>query len=237
MKHLLIAASLLSTLNFFSQISKGTIMPGLSFDYNHEKINKSNNDYFTNNEIVIEKRNLISLNLNCGYFVKDNFAVGALGGYENGTLKSNSFDPTSSANEYSSQDINSFHAGLYGRYYKMIGNSKFGFFAQLTTLYKKENITTIQNTTYNNVQGFVNIFKSQKESFNIALSPGLVYFINNKIGIETSFASLGYYASKQKNYVENIEKQILKSQSIYTNLIHSSLNIGVNFYFARKKKV
>jgi outer membrane protein W len=216
-------------------------MPGISLNYNQSKSNVSDSA-FSNNQNSSAKRFGIYAGINFGYFIKDNFAVGITGGYQrnNYDYSSSNSNTYNSSNNKLHQINNIYNLGLFARYYKMINSSKFGIFiqanAQYTRGYGKSNQTYSNINVGNSLPYTSNSEASNKtNSYDFGLTPGIIYFITNKIGIETSFGTIGYLSENVKYY--NKYNQIRKSNSegFNINLSSSSIKLGVNYYIRKSK--
>lgn len=241
-KTILILLTYFAATNTYGQLIKGTFMPGLSINYNYSKNDRQDvtNDAYTNSTI---KRNNIYSNINLGYFVKDNLAMGILTGYQRTTYNNNNFSSNNS-NTYNStsnsnQIINYFFIGIFARYYKMINNSKFGIFIQANSQYQNGNETTTNNNTttnYTSTSQTSELTSQKSNTFSVGISPGIVYFINKKIGIETRFGNIGYGISNTKP-LSNSKRSISEhNEGFDANFSSSTLQLGVNFYLGRKSK-
>ena len=218
-------------------------MPGMSLNYNHTKTDRQDitNDNNTNSTV---KRNSLYSNIRLGYFLKDNLAIGILTGYQRTAYNNNYSSSNSSSNPYNSisnsnQTINAIDIGLFARYYKMINSSKFGVFVQVNTQYQRGNVnTTTYNTTTNNTgtSQTSEVTSQKSNTFSVGISPGIVYFINDKIGVEASYGNIAYSISNTKP-LSNIEHSIhQRNEGFDANFSSTTLQLGVNFYLGRKAK-
>ena len=138
-----------------------------------------------------------------GYFIKNNFTAGFNLGYAGTTAENESDNKTVSGE---------FALAPYARFYT--GTSNVKFFGQLSIPMgwgtNKSGGTKTRTT----------------ERYGAALSPGVVFFPNNKVGIEFSVLGLHYQYSSQKQ--KNGSKIEVNQFGLYANSLKPS--IGINFY-------
>lgn len=130
-----------------------------------------------------------------GYFVSDGILVGINLGLSSGKADSFGGETKSSG----------FAAGPFARYYKQTSNENFAFYGQFSFLYGtgKETDSNDQET--------------KTSAMDIAISPGLVYFLNNHWAVELGFRGIGYYSSDPDKDVDN------------DNV--NTLDVGLNSFF------
>lgn len=139
-----------------------------------------------------------------GYFLQDHFAIGLGFGYAGKTQKDTKGIKTVSE---------AFAVSPYVRYYAGSGNVK--FFGQLSAPMEWGTSKTGGSKTGTN------------ERYGGALSPGVVFFPGNKVGIEFSVLGLHY---DYHSYKPKGEEQV---EAIAFGLDANSLkpSIGINFHF------
>lgn len=123
-------------------------------------------DFKTNDFVVAPK---------LGYFVTENIALGLALGYETSKIE---IDPVSAKN-------NTLSVGAFGRYYATPA-SKFSLFGQLGLNYN----------SYDNEFDSEGLGESKGNGFDIALAPGVSYFITSNFALEATFGILGYETTK-----------------------------------------
>lgn len=106
-----------------------------------------------------------------GLFVTDNIAVGVRLGYMSSKSESGSVDTADNSN---------FSVGAFGRYYAT-PTSDFSFFGELAFDY---------NTMKDNLSD------GKANGFDIALAPGVSYFISDNFALEAAFGVLSYGTDK-----------------------------------------
>jgi outer membrane protein len=116
-----------------------------------------------------------------GYFVADGILVGINLGLSTGKTVSFGNETKSSG----------FAVGPFARYYKQTSNENFAIYGQFSFLYGsgKETDSSDQET--------------KTSAMDIAVSPGLVYFLNNHWAVELGFRGIGYYSSDPDKDVDN----------------------------------
>jgi hypothetical protein len=229
-------ALLLSVSSYYAQLSKGTFMPGIgiNYSYNSSKSHDTINAGGLANDNASKSTNF-STNIKLGYFISDKVVIGVLGGYSSQT-----YDNTWLQNNTYSYDRFNTNNGIYGgvflRYYKLMKNNKFGFFGQLSSNYTFGK-TRSHSTEYNiNSQYYYDSeTHGTSGTFNASISPGIVYFISNKVGVEAMFGNIGFNSQNNKSFSKYNQVGTGSSNSFYTNFSLTSLQLGVNFYFGKNK--
>jgi hypothetical protein len=111
----------------------------------------------------------------------------------------------------------------------MIKESKFGIFLQLDNSYsfgKNDNVTTLESLNYPPI---VNRNFLKGTGFKLGLTPGLLYFINNKISIETTIGEISYQSFNWENKIQNNLKN--KNNGFHASIANSTILFGLTFYF------
>ncbi len=172
---------------------KGNVMLGGNVSYDYQKVKDVDGN--TQHYSILPQ---------VGYFVQDNFAVGAGLGFSGKT-------------EVSPADVKStlgeFAVSPFARYYKGDGNVK--FFGQLSVPMGWGTAKVDGNKA------------GTTERYGAAISPGLAYFPTSRLGIEFSVRGLYYeYASQTP---EGGPTTAVNTFGLNANSLSPS--IGVNFYF------
>ena len=97
------------------------------------------------------------------------------------------------------------------------------------------NVTALLGKNVNSNAGFYNPNKGTSTIFNVGLTPGIVYFITNKIGIETSIGLIGYSVQDYKNFIDDRQTGGGNTSAFNVNFSMSTLYLGLNFYFGGNK--
>ena len=175
----------------YSQTEKGKMFIGgqlnLSSNLNSslDILSKSDNNSFG-----------INISPNFGYFIADNFAIGAninLGTSSSTQNKEYTSATLPSKYTFKSTSI-SLGLGGFARYYINISdNFKFYFNGGVNYLYSTQKITNSNNDpNYIYSSGNPASEEYQTNTLSLAVSPGLAYYITPKIGIQTSFGNINY---------------------------------------------
>lgn len=236
MKKIILTLLVLSiSFSFYAQLTKGTFMPGINLNYNQLSIHSQDSSHGKNFSNSVSKRSNFSTSINFGYFIKNNIAIGVTSGFQ--TNKQTSENTNSLSNYKIDQKENVFNAGVFLRYYKMIKESKFGVFAQFQSLYSRGKSTNNQEGYNNSGYLYQSYYDEQKSnSYNFSINPGIVYFITNKIGVETTFGSIGYLIENDDNYSKTNKTGNSTIKGTYLDFSTATIHLGVNFYLGRTKK-
>jgi hypothetical protein len=245
MKHLLLffSATILFTATSFSQIKQGTWMAGGSLGLNGKSTN--GNSYGNVNDGTSKYHsNGVNLNGRTGYFLRDNLVIGLSPGYgHNGSSsKSNNINPSSFSNYTNKYQWNSYSISPFIRKYKQLFNSKVSIFGQASINLGYSIIS--QNYLNTDADGNItsgNTSTNKATSERIFLSPGINYFITDRIALEVIFAGLGLGVEKQKiNETYNANNVQVSSKNTgfdyQLNLNLSSVNLGVQFFLGKKQE-
>ena len=123
-----------------------------------------------------------------------------------------------------------FGGGIFARYYVKI-TDKFMFFANADINYlygmKSEIYRAADSAWAANNPGIQHTYSN---NVSVAISPGLVYFVTPKLGVETSFGSVYYSFSDVRN-VSLPDYKPNRTQSFGINLNGSTFYFGLNYYF------
>jgi len=224
-KNILILFALCAVMTSYSQTEKGKMFIGGQLNFSNDK-KTSNLDYADSIEFTIAP--------NIAYFIKDNFAIGAnfnlsTSNYSDKTYYTTYYYPINTPpytiyTLYNSSKTSSLNYGIGGfaRYYiKIIDKFKFYIHGSINYSYQSTN-TTQTDGSNENLHG---------NEILLAVSPGLVYFITPKLGLEASFGNINY--SYSKNFDNNlpIENQNTTGSRYGINLNSSTLFLGLNYYF------
>lgn len=148
------------------------------------------------------KTNTFTIAPSVGLFVTDNIAIGARVGYMNSKVESPLVsDVTTSA----------LMVGAFGRYYAT-PSSDFSFFGELAANYASAKVENGSGT-------------GKANGFNIALAPGVSYFISNNFALEASIGVLSYDTVKPDyNGAESTD-------TFNLNLNLDNVNLGLVYKF------
>lgn len=234
MKKVLLISAMALGLCAQAQISKGRMMLGGSFNYGQN--NNHSNDSLGGLQQQNKNGNFTG-SLKYGYFVTDHVMVGVVGSYQqNNVVQKNIYSP--SFETRTNLTSHNFSGGLFARYYKMIGKSRFAVYGELSSVYgggtgKQKNIT-VNNSVETQNAGT----KISESFFRAGVNPGVVFFMTKHVAIETSFGYLGYNFRNTKMYDNNsrlISDGVNSGFNTQLAFSLSSLALGVNFYFGGPK--
>ncbi|WP_373709399.1 porin family protein [Kaistella sp.] len=126
------------------------------------------------------KSNTFTIAPSVGYFVTSNVALGARVGYINST------DKNTVANVELSNEVNTFAIGAFGRYYWMPA-SRFSIFGELAANYANAKNTVKAGSISTD---------SKANGFNVALAPGINYFLSPNFALEATWGIINYSSVK-----------------------------------------
>ena len=208
-----------------AQISKGRSMLGGSARFNQRNTNTTQPNLPDQN---ISKSTGIGTEMSYGYLFTDHLMAGLQFGFnynhyngdQNGARYSISYESKTTL----------YVPGIFARYYRQIKGSRFYFFVQLAGTYA---IGTGISTD-NSVGNVPSKDESELNALDIYLTPGVVYMINNKIGIETKIGRLGHSTQSTKRISQGKETDKTRDNNTYADFSFSTITLGVNFYFGGK---
>ncbi len=196
-KVLFIAAFAAVSLTSSAQFAKGDsyISGNVGFTSSSKKLNSTTT--------VLENKTDLSVSPNYGYFVTNNIAVGVGLGYGMNTTKND-------ATGAKIVDGSTLSAGVFARYYTTPAKA-FSFFGNLGVNYTSgtEKLPTSVKTT----------------GFDVAIAPGISYFVSNRLAIESTIGSLGY-STKKRDVTGAVA-----SSDFGLNLNLSSIRFGAVYKF------
>lgn len=227
MKRILLIFGIIYQGFLFCQIEKGSFFagPGVSFSRSKSETEQS----------LVSRVNTtryLNLTARLGYFIVNKTAVGLVWQNSSAFGKIETDDVPGINKSTNKNQINYF--GLFARHYKMINEYKIGFFGQLDLMYgigKGRNENVFENGTQ--------VSKSESttdlSAFRVGLAPGVVYFVSNRLSLETYFGGLTFVSGTDKRFSNGSITSIDKSNSFNLNFGAGSLYFGLNFYITRKK--
>lgn len=226
-KDRILIAFLLLSISSYAQV-KGRMMINGNASYYRAQVEQKNGI----NAHISDKNQFASANLNLGYFISNNFAIGI----KAGTSSSNSNSFASYTNGEEATRKNSglrFSSGVFARYNKLLGDGKFGLFLQLDNLYNWGTSKSESRTIYINFPPEFRTSNTKLKGYSSVLFPGVLYFINKKLSLEASFGSISYHHTMIKDKEETANFN--KSNGFNLNFSLSTINLGLTFYFGKGK--
>jgi hypothetical protein len=206
-----------------SQTKKGRMF--IAGQFNIYGDNASNlNDIYLSNRKSFE----FQISPNFGYFIRDNIAVGAnlkFGLVDSTRVDEIPIDPAMPTILTGKSNSLSYGTGCFVRYYKKITDN-FLFFLNARASYTYK---TTKLGHYSNDPGYIYsaadpaIQEVQAKNISVGISPGLVYFMTPKLGIETTFSSIYYSNSSSKNISVNYDN--------YNNVNTFGFNFNITTFY------
>lgn len=222
-KHLFIALLLIS-IQSFAQYNKGQLMVnGNIYGYS----NKNNGNY--SNRTDKSKSQQLGGDLNVGYFLSNHFAIGIEEQID--TYKNRSEGIDAVYRTINTNTSKSYFTAVFIRYNQPVFKSKFGVFFKLANGYQIQKQNT-ETHAHSDAMGDISS-KSEKKGggYSCYLTPGLFYFINNRLSLEATLGNLSY--SKINSTDETDFKY--KNSNLVANFSFSNISLGVTFYLGKNK--
>jgi hypothetical protein len=231
MKNLLLflAATIIFTTNSFSQIKQGTWMAGglLRINGYSNSVNYPN----SNNGPGNSKVHTVYIYSIVGYFLRDNILIGLSPNYAHGRSYSNSI--VGANYNIGKSNYNVYGISPFIRKYKQLFNSKAYIFGQASL-----NLSYSRNYSYNDTPLTTSSSRMTGNSEGISLSPGINYFISERIALEVIFA--GLYLSTSNTTTTNYNGSVTPNNNgrrcdYNFNLNLASINLGIQFFIGKKQ--
>lgn len=147
-----------------------------------------------------------------GYFLSDHFMIGTKLGYIHSKNKNNS-------SSFENKE-NGFTTGLSGRYY-FSPKKRISIFTELGATY--DHIINKSESTEENI--VIQTNKGKRESYSVAMSPGVNIFLNKNLSLTSKIGSIGYSKSEGTSNSNDNHSNSYKSDEF-------KAKIGLdNFYF------
>lgn len=235
MKKLIIsgALALTVTMSSYAQVGQGTLFMGGRLEFMQSQAKNKSGGTTTDGPKITH----FGIMPDVGYFLTDNIAAGLGIGY---TSAVSNFENTQGQVTTKVKGKESMFFLLpFLRYYKFMGD-KGGVFAQFDVGIgsgKNFGETTTGNVT-------VTTTDEKISAFHVALRPGVVFFVTDKIGLEATVGALGFFQDKEVD--ENSQNKDEETNTsigfrFNTGLFNQSsilpnnpvFNIGVKYYFTK----
>jgi outer membrane protein len=210
---LMMVMAILFAANVMAQTTKGTwyVGGGLGFSSSNEKTKSGS--------ISADGDKTSSFNIKpgVGFFISDKISLGIDVGFTTSTLKSPNNDKSKSS---------IFSINPYARYYMML-NDNFGFTGTLGIGYAS-GTSKIEG-------GGISVDGPKSTQFSFGVTPGLVYFPTNKIGLEANFGFVGYTSDKFTSTSNTGVKteQTTNQFALGANSINPQFSLGFRYYFTK----
>lgn len=227
-----IAVLLLISIHSFAQLNKNRVMiSGRGNVYTDKTVDNhiSGSTYDTYNT---EKNFNGNVYLNAGYFLSNNFAIGGIVGFGKNTYNR---DYTYLVTDHVFQETisKSYTTGIFARYNHMIRQSKFGLFFELDNTYSWGNLDDKSTTYSNNTAPNIKKSKEKSNTFKVGLIPGLMYFVTNRLSIETSIGDISYSSVVTKDQLQ--QSNVLKNNQFNADFSMATVYFGLTFYLGGSK--
>ncbi len=219
MKPLVITLLLLIICTFcHAQISKGTILLGgrVSLD-----INSLETAQMTFNS----ESSRFDISPSVGYMLNNKLMLGITPGYTYTRNVQKSYASNGFLQLTSTTKGYAVYIGPFVRYYFRISEN-FSFFGHAEATYG------LNNSTYEGIGvGGNNTQEYSNYTINLALHPGMVFFVTKRIGIEAYIGVLSYFYSSASSVKSDMESDTQYNDSFSLSFNPSQLGLGINYYF------
>ncbi|MDU0369945.1 hypothetical protein ACFPAF_06045 [Hymenobacter endophyticus] len=213
-----------------AQIAQGTKLLGGSVGYNHSTTTWNNSSVPVAQRDYEQTNRSFNVSPQAGVFIADNLAAGISIGYTSQKTTTPYYSYSSSSNpevyEQTSRN-NTFSVAPFLRYYYM-PTTTFGVFGHLSVNYntsKSKTVTTGPAQQNNN---------GRSNGFGIGITPTLVFFPIDKLGLELSFGGIGYGRSTSKtNATRTQAESKATSSSFGAGFGLNQLSLGASYYLGR----
>jgi hypothetical protein len=228
-KKILVFLTILAFSSAYSQTDKGQKFIGGQFN-----IQGSTTDII--DDLMLNNSQTFGANVvpSLGFFVKDNFAIGAtlIYGYSRSTLRREApvIDASFSLVNIDESTTNGYGVGGFARYYVDF-SEKFNFYLNggINYTYSIQEKITTQNDPFTGNPGVPNSRTNLLQTANIGISPGFVFFVTPKFGIQTSLGSVFYQITNTRSKQAPGFSSNIANYGFNLNL--SSFYFGINFHF------
>lgn len=233
-KLILISGLLFLSFQVYSQTEKGTTMIGTRFNIYQ---NKQESESFLSSTNYAYTNKGFNIGLNGGYFIKNHLALGLFVSYAGQSTEN--IDKSSNGDAFKNTNTNDskvYSLGLYARAYKMMLDNKIAFFGQFNATYSFGKSNSLYTQMTNGTVQSEQKTNGDISGISFGISPGVSYFINQRIGLEISFGNLSYSTQTTKTSSSGTQQFKNKTSGFNLNFTSSTLVLGINFYFTSKKE-
>lgn len=222
-KYLLVSMAIFSMTIASSQTEKGKKYIGGQFNINGSSLHlfSDANDSYDSSSFRCQ------IIPTFGYFIRDNFAIGVNFNFGVSNAKELTIIPSQnpSVNTIKSNSV-SYGGGGFARYYKKITeNFLFSLNAGASFTYQTNRYV---DEGYSPSDPYIE--KWQITSIYVGISPGFVYFVSPKLGIETTYSSI-YYNNSRFKVIDVSENVQMNRNSYGFNLSNTTFYLGLHYYF------
>ena len=224
---LLVSSILMSA---YSQTEKGKMFLGGQFSLSGNTNSMSDTlNRYDNHTTVLD------ITPNFGYFIADNLALGVsldFGVNNSNNHFENSALSLSHTKNGSNDNTYIYGIGGFARYYVNI-TDHFKFYTNFGLNYS---LQLNKRTSFDNYPGDLNSPSTkyyqeyQLSLITLEITPGLVYFVTPRIGMQAAFGNLNYTHSSSKD-ITSSNDDYYSSSNYGINLNPLTLSLGLNYYF------
>lgn len=226
MKTLILFLSLIP-LFLFAQISDNSIYIGGGIGFSSESSNITQryvNEILTSTTPSV---NVFEATLGFGYFVNEKISLNVDFQYISGSA----IQDSDVNGDYIKANSNIFAINPYMRYMIMLEENKFGFIFDTGLGYGKNK----QSGEAKVGTQLGKIELPTTTNLSVGITPGIIYFPNEKIGLEASFGFIGYYSETTKEIIDADTDETVKINGFTfgSNSLNPALQFGFRYYFQR----
>jgi hypothetical protein len=182
----------------------------------------------------VSRNNVFNAGMRMGKMMTGKFMAGALVElYSNSVSWNTPGNPLGTSEHFEQRGL-MFSAGLFGRYFQNIGETKFSFFAQSGITCGRGTITEHRKINSVFPPGQEEHFYSKTSELKLIVQPGIAYFFSKHLAVESFFGNLGaVYRAEVKVDQKNRPAGNYTSVNINNSVRYTLYDIylGVNFYF------
>jgi hypothetical protein len=208
-------AFLLFTVVFTFSVTFAQEEPGHGFnrgDFFVSGTMSYNNSNNRDNLGSTKKGNRLVIEPEIGFFIHPNIAMGTrLSVFTNTSKNSNSNEVEESG----------YGVGVFGKYF-FTPKKRFSIYGELSAMYRTSEIEqkfTLQNQ--------IETRKSENKGYNIAISPGMQFFVSEKLALTSRIGSISYNSSDNENISPNGGKSTSDVKNFSINLGLDSIYFGL----------
>lgn len=160
------------------------------------------------------------IDMNVGYFVKDNFSVGAQISYSQNQEDISYTSDNNRVTERSFGQAMTFSPNIRNYF-----GSRVKVFNQTGIIFKiGEDITRVYNENDEDKT------KSNYYEFGIGIQPGIAFFIDRVASVEASINLLGWNTKIEKSVKNNVEESRVVTNDVSFSINVLTLNLGIGIY-------
>ena len=160
--------------------------------------------------------------VNTGYFIKDDFSIGAQLGY--GRVEED-ISYTNSDNQDITEKIAGYGVNFSPNIRNYFGPGRLKVFNQTNLVYATTNQLT--RRCYEDDQDKI---RTETVNFGIGLQPGLAFFATRMISVEVSINLLGWNTEISKTVTNDVEESKLVTNDVSFSINILTVNLGIGIY-------